>query len=344
MILDEKIPRQAERMARYLGGEMDEAELASFEQEFLGETQNRQLLEEMKKQWSGMGSFRDERMPDPHNAWNKLHGRLEKEQLLQGKVTKVKFTRVNMALRIAATFLVLIGAAAILYYNLRPALKIPMENIVTGNEQKTLIRTLTDGSVIFLAQNTSFSFPKEFSSEGRNVELNGEAFFDIARDESKPFRIETDEAIIQVMGTAFTVKTRDGSRFELLVERGKVKVTSRNDPSQVSLVIAGEKITSDGHKLVKSLQSPADHRYWYKNHMHFKDETLQNIINVLNRNFNLNFAVSGNEVGSRRLTVTFADTTVTTMTELICQSLSLQSQINDGTILLSPARGRTGGN
>ena len=343
MNLDENIPRHAELIARYLNEEMDKAEMTAFEKQFLGIPENDLLVSELKKQWKMAEQYREELTPDPRKAWKKLYERLEEENLLT-RVSESKRIASGFILRMAAVALILAGSAVVLYYSLRPGSGPPMENIITGSDAKTLVRTLPDGSVIYLAQNTSFSFPKEFNSAGRNVELKGEAFFDIARDESKPFRIETDEAIIQVLGTAFTVKTKNGSQFELLVERGKVKVTSRSDPSQVSLVIAGEKITSDGHSLVKTLQLPSDSRYWYKNHMHFKDETLQNIILVLNRNFSTNFVVSGKDVGNRRLTVTFSNESVETMTQLLCLPLNLQSQITDGTIQLSPASTGTKGN
>ena len=69
--------------------------------------------------------------------------------------------------------------------------------------------------------------------------------------------------------------------------------------------------------------------------MHFKDETLQNIINVLNRNFNTTFVLADNETGKRKLTVTFNNETAETMTELICVTLNLKSQTINGSVVLS---------
>ena len=69
--------------------------------------------------------------------------------------------------------------------------------------------------------------------------------------------------------------------------------------------------------------------------MHFKDESLQNIISVLNRNFNTTFAVAEKETGNRKLTVTFNNETAETMTELICVTLNMKSQNINGSVVLS---------
>jgi transmembrane sensor len=141
--------------------------------------------------------------------------------------------------------------------------------------------------------------------------------------------------LIQVLGTAFNVKTQNGKAFELFVDRGKVKVTLKSNPSHSELVVAGEKITTVKNSLVKSKHVSSLESSWYKRRMHFKDEPLQNIIIVLNRNFNTTFVVAEKETGNRRLTVTFNNETVSTMTELICVTLNLKSKNINGSVVLS---------
>jgi ferric-dicitrate binding protein FerR (iron transport regulator) len=122
------------------------------------------------------------------------------------------------------------------------------------------------------------------------------------------------------------------------VDRGKVKVTLKSDPSHSEMVIAGEKISSIKNILVKSKQTANDAAPWYKQRIHFKDETLQNIIHVLNQNFNTTFVLADNDIGKHRLTVTFLNETAETMTELICVTLNLKSQTINGSVELSENR------
>jgi len=325
----------SEKLARYLSGEMSQEEHLDFERETAVSAEEKTMIEEMKIKWSSLEKYKEPEIPDSGKAWEKLYTRLNDENLIPSQPSTAKGSLLPNLLRVAAVFLVLFAVGAAIYMNITKHPAPEMVQINTGNEENTLIKTLTDGSVIYIAQNSLFSFPKEFESESRKVELKGEAFFDITPDPDKPFIIETDEAVIQVLGTAFNVKTKNGTGFELFVDRGKVKVSLKDNPSASQLVTAGEKISTKDNRLVKSKYGSDMATAWYRQHMQFKDETLQNIINVLNRNFNTTFAIAEKETGNRRLTVAFHNETAETMTELLCVTLNLKSQTINGAVVLS---------
>ena len=344
MNLDEKNPQHAEKIARYLSGEMDEAEIAGFEKQLNSSEEDKILINKMKKHWMLLANYQEEKSPDAQKAWSKLHTRLEDENLIPAQITIAKNRIEFNLMRVAAIAIILIVTGAILYFGISPKPKAVMANLKTGTEKNTLVKTLTDGSIIYLAKNSSFSFPEKFEQKSRNVELKGEAFFDIMPDPDKPFIIETDETVIQVLGTAFNVKTKNGSNFELIVDRGKVKVTMKNNPLHYKYVIAGEKITSIKNNLIKSKRTAADSLSWYTRRMQFKDEPLQNIVNVLNRKFSTIFVIADKEVGNRKLTVTFNSESSDAVAELICLTLNLKSEYKDGSIVLSGNKAGQEGN
>jgi ferric-dicitrate binding protein FerR (iron transport regulator) len=325
----------SETLARFLSGEMSEAELSAFEKEISVSEENKLMVEKMKKQWSAMKEFNNPAKPDTRQAWDKLHHRLRKENLIPEHEVASKSRLVANMIKAAAAILILAGISAVIYLNSKPKPAIDLVQVNTVNEANTLVKTLADGSVIYIAQNSLFSFPDEFQSETRSVELKGEAFFDITPDKDKPFIIETDEAFIEVLGTSFNVKTKNGHGFELFVDKGRVKVTPKNNPSASQLVVAGEMITSVAQNLVKSKHVPGNELVWYRKRMHFKDETLQNIISVLNRNFNTTFVLAEKDLGNKKMTATFHNETAETMTELICATLNLKSQTVNGSVVLS---------
>jgi ferric-dicitrate binding protein FerR (iron transport regulator) len=324
-----------ETLAKYLSGEMSGDELRDFENEVAVSEENKIMIEKMKKHWSAMKDYKEPKGPDTHKAWNKLHARLNEEKLIPSQFIGANRKLMPLVLRTAAVILVLLGIGAAVYMQMNRKPGVEMVRLNTANELNTLVKTLDDGSVIYIAQNSSFSFPKTFINESRNVELKGEAFFDIASNPDKPFIIETDEALIEVLGTAFNVKTQNGDGFELIVDRGKVKVTLKNDPSKSELVVAGEKVKTIKNNIVKTKHVANQASTWYNQRMHFKDEPLQNIISVLNRNFSTTFVVAEKETGNRKLTVTFNKETAETMTELICATLNLKSQNINGSVVLS---------
>lgn len=334
MKTDTDNPQNAAKLARYLSGEMSKAEMQLFELEISASEEDITSMEEMKKQWSALGKYKEPEPTDVHEAWNKLHSRLRNDNLVPAGQVSANSRLLPRLVKAAALLLLLLGIGAVIYFTSRHT-NPNMLSINTGNESNTLIKTLADGSVIYIAENSLFSFPERFEAGTRNVELKGEAFFDIASNPQKPFIIETSEAFIEVLGTAFNVKTENGTGFELIVDRGKVKVTLKSDPSGSQFVVAGEKITNVKNSLVKTKHSVSQATAWYKERMQFKDEPLQNIISVLNRNFNTTFVVAENEVGNRRLTVTFHNETAETMTELLCLTLNLKSQTINGSVILS---------
>lgn len=273
--------------------------------------------------------------PDTRRAWEKLHGRLQAEGLIPEQEARSKSSVLYPVFRIAAVALLLLGITAVIYFLAGRKPGVEMVNLNTGNETGALVKTLSDGSVIYLAQSSSFSYPITFESSSRRVELNGEAFFDVAPDPAKPFIIETEEAIITVLGTAFDVRTGDGKGFELLVDRGTVSVALKTDPSRNERVTAGEKVSAIGERLMVTKQANDETDSWYRQRMHFKDEALANIITVLNRNYNTNFVLAEDEIGMHRMTVTFQDESPETITELICVTLNLRSQTIHGAVVLS---------
>lgn len=86
---------------------------------------------------------------------------------------------------------------------------------------------LSDGTKVWLNAKTTFTFPTIFDSDSRNVVLNGEGYFDVARDKKKTFIVKTKSYDIKVLGTEFNVIAYDESDiFETALFRGSVQILS----------------------------------------------------------------------------------------------------------------------
>ena len=272
-------------------------------------------------------------------AWDRLYARLHDEQLIPAQDDRVKVYPIFNGLRMAAAVILMLAGAVLVYLLLDRKPEAPLLSLGTGPEPGTLVRTLEDGSVVYLAQNSVFSFPGKFSAASRKVGLKGEAFFDIAADPVKPFIIETGEARVQVLGTAFGVKARQGVGFGISVERGKVRVNLNSDPGHPQMIMAGELVSLSGNSLLRSEYDTVPGSRWYLKCIRFKDEKLADIISVLNRNFSINFVLADRSTGQRRLTVAFREETPGSMRDLLCMALNLKSQTINGSIVLSEIRG-----
>ncbi len=140
--------------------------------------------------------------------------------------------------------------------------------------------TLADGTVMRLNSDTRVRFPNTFTGEERRVFLAGEAYFEVARDTSRPFLVEFSEGVVQVLGTHFNVKVRRGqSAFATLVS-GKVKVSSGRD----SVVLKpGEycEIKTGNHQLSVHEADMMSVLAWKNGEFVFKDASLEHVMNEL---------------------------------------------------------------
>jgi len=335
MKLDIHNPVHAELISRYLNREMDDKEIDEFEGLIEVEEDNIKLIKSLEKQWAMIGK-RPASSPDALHAWKKVHSRLEHEGLIpDASQFRKKASNRNLLLA-AAVLLILVGVSAVIYWSMfRDKRQANWLSLNTTSENYTQVLTLPDGSIVYVAGNSSLSYPEVFSSDERVVDFKGEAYFDIAPDPEKPFVIRTGDGIIEVLGTSFTVRSGQQGDFELLVDKGMVKVVLEDQPSKQALVGPGEAVSAIAGELKKSFPGNEGNNNWYLKRIHFKDEKLFTILNVLNRNFNTTFVVAAPEIGQRKLTVTFDKESVETLTEILCISLNLKSQISNDSIILS---------
>jgi len=272
---------------------------------------------------------------DTDKAWNILHERLKKDQLLTGepeflppKKQKILFYRIAAVAAICA---------GIIFSGLYFSRKQDGVLITTQNKENsgTLVAALEDGSTVYLAGNASISYPTAFAKNNRKVELNGNALFCVTEDEKRPFIVTINGITIEVVGTIFAVHSSLNNPFELFVKQGKVNVHSKDDQSIVP-VEAGETIQLTAIGLNKSeiINSLVFSRFTDK--MCFKDEKLSNVIQAINTLHGFPVISTEESLNNRTLTVTFENNSVETMTELICLALRLEQINKQDTIFIRP--------
>ena len=108
-------------------------------------------------------------------------------------------------LRIAAVFVLTFGLSYMMLQFLSKE-DIEMQTVYVPAGQRTLV-TLADGTTVWVNGQSTLTFPSRFSSSVRNVELDGEAYFDVRKDARKQFIVSTaHQSAIKVLGTKFNVK------------------------------------------------------------------------------------------------------------------------------------------
>ena len=263
---------------------------------------------------------------DTDKAWDILYSRLEKDRLL---TDLPKFSpdkkRIPVFQRVAVVAAVCVGIVfSVFYFSQRKDNALVL--LQNKDNSETLVTTLTDGSIVYLASNSSISYPAAFAKNKRKVELNGNALFCVTSDIERPFVVETNGITIEVAGTIFAVRSAWDNPFELFVKQGKVNVHSNDNQPPVP-VEAGETVQLTGNGLSKSGITNFRVFSRFANKMCFKDEKLNDIVHAINTVYGSPTLIAEESINNRTLTVTFDNNSVEIMSELICLALNLE-QIN----------------
>jgi len=149
---------------------------------------------------------------------------------------------------------------------------------------------LADGTKIWLNSETVLRYPVQFDGNERRVELTGEAFFEVARNEKKPFLVESGEQVIKVLGTEFNISSYKEEQFiYTTLLKGSVEVFFKNKPEIKQTLKPNEqsKINNAERTISKTEVDPYQFIAWKEGRFVFKDENLGEIMKTLSKWYNV---------------------------------------------------------
>ncbi|MFC3198283.1 FecR family protein [Parapedobacter deserti] len=148
---------------------------------------------------------------------------------------------------------------------------------------------LSDGSIVWLNSLSSLRYPENFGSDERQVYLEGEAYFEVAKEASRPFRVKVAESTIEVLGTSFNVKAYGGQVSAALVE-GSIKVISRDVER---MVVPGEEAVISREQILVERSDIRKQVAWKDGDFFFKKDGLPAIMEQISRWYNVDIVYEG---------------------------------------------------
>lgn len=166
-------------------------------------------------------------------------------------------------------------------------LKIP-----TGGEYLLI---LSDGTKVWLNSQTVLRYPVSFQGEERHVELEGEAYFEVVKDEKRPFYVKTSHQVrVEVLGTSFNIRAyRDEQDIETVLEKGAVRMWQ--DTQSVTLSPGNRALFNTEHRrfIIEPVNTEL-YTAWHSGQYIFEEETIENILHKLSRWYNMNIFFADN--------------------------------------------------
>ena len=140
---------------------------------------------------------------------------------------------------------------------------------------------LPDGTIVCLNKGTRLYYSNEMKGKVREVMLEGEAYFDVAKDAERPFIVKADDMSIKVLGTRFTVSAFDDGPVTAYLEEGSIMATiPKQDPV---ILTPNHAVAYDpgSCQLVTYKENASDHTAWVDSKLEFVNKSLKDIIDCL---------------------------------------------------------------
>jgi transmembrane sensor len=248
-------------------------------------------------------------------------------------------------MRVAAAVVVLSGVL-LFYYNRSNSKK---EIVVTANELiekrnskgvKSTIE-LSDGSKIWLNADSHIEYPEVFTGNTREVHLHGEAFFEVAKNPSRPFIIHLDKGTIRVLGTSFNVRAYENEKFvETSVNTGKVafipKYKSKNKKQDTVFITPDQKVNFVFNKEKVQVTSTIseDDKAWTEGKLIFKDNSFEEIAIELERNFGKKVVFLSDDVKYYRFRGSFSNDVLDDIMQYLTKSKEFKYKITNAELII----------
>ena len=181
-------------------------------------------------------------------------------------------TRMRILAAAAAVILLCLSVGTVYLY-MQPT---SLQTVSTMAETRNVI--LPDGSSVLLNRHSSLSYPKRFKSDNREVQLTGEAYFEVSKDQKHPFIVQTEHINVQVLGTHFNVDAyRNNPEVKTTLLTGSVAVSNKSN--SVRMILKPNEIAvynKVGNKLTRQVTKNAkDEISWRDGGVYIRQSSLR---------------------------------------------------------------------
>lgn len=188
------------------------------EEERIALQSSRRVTKEMERQWNNAPDAVESDRPDEPSIWRNIC----KEVWQHDEGRKVVFYKIYS---MVASILLVLGVAGTVYFALQDKANVPMYVVSSGIQNMESV-SLPDGTKVQMGPGSRLTYPTSFSGKTREIRLDGQAFFDVAKNREKPFIVHTEDMSVEALGTAFELFSYNmENKMEAILLNGKIKVS-----------------------------------------------------------------------------------------------------------------------
>jgi transmembrane sensor len=325
-------------LARYVAGETTEDETRQVREWLAQSANHEQELVRFRRIWESSAALKPSVELNVDLAWKKVSKRVHSPQSATDSVPlyhsksnhKSPFTiHTSFKWRVAASVLMILGLGWLGYHFLQPVEKQEVASVVK-TQKNTLEQTLPDGTKVFLNQNSTLTSAADFNNETRTVTLTGEAYFDVKRDETRPFIIKANGTEVRVLGTSFNVRAYN-NRVSVAVTSGKVQFST---PKAKTLLVKNESAAVQADTIIKMPELNFNELAYRTRVFVFDKTNLGDVVASLREGYHADIQLSSRHLANCRLTARFEKESLDVTLTVIAETLNLKVVRRGNSILL----------
>lgn len=317
-----------EKLIGYIKGEItSEVETAKILDWVESSPENQKSYTQLKNLWVVTGLDHPDKIVVPAFSYPESRGRM------------LQYTFGGSLLKYAAVFILafLLGSLSLYYINRTQNAELSSlyNTIEVPNGERSQI-LLYDGTKVWLNSGTKLKYPVAFSRNTRDVFIEGEAFFDVAKDKKHPFVVNAGMLKVEVLGTRFNVcaYAEDGEFFTTL-EEGSVNAINTANGKQVVLKPGEQVILNRETNGLKNQKVNTDlYTSWKENLLRFDDAPFEEVIKKMERWYGVKITVDPAIDTRERYTMTVKTESLREMLQLVSRTTKINYEISENTVLI----------
>ncbi|WP_299758641.1 FecR domain-containing protein [uncultured Pontibacter sp.] len=303
--------------AKHFAGKATPAEEKALRQWLEQNPENREQYEAQQQLWK-LTTPAPATAVDTDAAWQKVRTRLQPPHSQQAKVIPLY----RQLWRVAAAVVILVGIVWLAKLYFLPYYG--LEVVRSGSGQMAVI--LPDSSQVWLNKESILAYDPDFDGPQREVQLEGEAFFEVTHNPQQPFVIEAEASETQVLGTSFNLRAYPQEQtVELTVNTGKVAFTATEGSAQAIVTPGFGAILQKQKNSVEKYEAAGENTWaWKTGKLHFNGQPLREVVSDLERYYNLKIQLKQPNLGSCRFTGTFQNSDLQEVLQVLEASLQVK--------------------
>lgn len=274
---------------KYFEGRATEEELGQL-LEWLRKKENRIVFDKFRLVWQS--SLERECFPDGGTeSWNRLQAQLWQKSFKKWQSTK----SIDTFFRYAAIFFFVLAIGSLAWYFTHRPVEVPETYTTIAADKGHVSKVqLPDGSKVWINSGSEISYNNLFAASHRNLNIKGEAYFNVAKNENIPMVINCGEVNVKVTGTSFNINSYSWEKdIEVVLEEGSVELTGINNNSTLYKLNPGKRLlfSKDNSKITVSETNTIKYTSWKDGVMNLYDLTMEEVLMRLNTRYNQKFEI-----------------------------------------------------